>query len=295
MDKVINLSPDSLNTLDSLSKKIITEKLSGGVKGTMIRLTDHDTGEVLGEYQNKIIITGSLFNACSAFNVYPSIKIPDYNTEMKLQNSYNYDRMEPKNPRFVCLFCADDSGCGTAAKDVFVADYTDRIQPVTEFDGTQFDSTHIFPFRYVDKENDLNDDLRKYYFGRKEFTDSQNKDKVAYYFKSFDADPQLHLRYTDGTQINEELFNIKTQQAAECYVETRLRISRQDFRDYFEQVLGWDNARISCISLCFAWVDDTIDEYKWYQQIVPYSKLNFSFEQLIDLTRAIDFQYCVYY
>jgi hypothetical protein len=282
MEKIITLTPDYLNTVDSIDKKIISDKMKGGPKATKIIMKDHDTGEILGEYHNKIVITGSILSAMNAFGINNQVMIPDYNRELSLDNTLDYSNTVPKNTPIVCLFCIGDSGCGTTPKDVFVADYIDRINPVND----------IFPFRYVDKNADLSDDLRKYYFGRK--TDN-SKGKIAYYFKTFDTTPQLHLRYTDGTQINDEIYSIDTDQTAECYVETRLRITRTDFRDYFEQVLGWDKARISTLSLCYAWYDDTIDKYRWYQQIYPYSKLNFSFEWLVDLTKSIDFVYQTYY
>jgi hypothetical protein len=275
MEKVINLTPDYLEAFDTLEKNIILERLHAGPKKTKIILTDHDTGKVLGEYHNKVLITGSVFSAANAFGISCPITIPNYNTEMKLDNSVKAGTT-PNNTPIICLFCVGDSGCGTTQKDVFTTKYTDRIDPDTD----------ILPFRYVDTGKDLNDDMRKYYFGRKTLTD---KNKIAYYFKTFDTTPQMHLRYTDVTQINDQIYNVTTTQTAECYVETRLRINRNDFRDYFEQVRGWDLARISTLSLCYAWYDDTIDNYKWYQEIYPYTKLNFSVEWLVDLTKAIDF------
>lgn len=280
--KVINLTPDYLEHMDSIEKKIIFDKFSGGPKATKIIISDHDSGKILGEYHNKIVITGSIMSAMKAFGIDTPVILPNYNEELGLDNTLNYTEFLPKNTPIVCLFCIGDSGCGTTAKDVFTVNYIDRIAPEND----------IIPFRYQDIDSDINDDLRKYYFGRKTM---QDEGKIAYYFKSFDTTPQLHLRYTDGTQINGEIYNIETTQAAECYVETRLRITRTDFRDYFEQILGWDKARISTLSLCYAWYDDTIDDYRWYQQIYPYSKLNFSVEWLVDLTKAIDFNYQVFY
>ena len=281
MDKIINLTPDFLEAHDQITKTIY-EKIKGGPKRTRILMKDHDTGEILGDFSNKIVITGSIFSAMKSFGIPTPVILPNYNEELGLENTLNYEQVLPKNDPVVCLFCIGDSGCGTTAKDVFTAKYTDRIEPIDD----------IIPFRYVDIGADINEDLRKYYFGRKVLND---ENKIAYYFKSFDTTPQLHLRYTDGTQINDEMYNIDTTQAAECYVETRLRVTRNDFRDYFEQVRGWDNARISTLSLCYAWYDDSIDEYRWYQQIYPYSKLNFSVEWLVDLTKAIDFIYQVFY
>lgn len=281
MEKTILLN-DFAEIKDSIEGRIIKNRLNAGPKGTKIIMTDHDSGKILGEYENKIVITGSQLNACKIFNLEPEVIFPDYNRELELDNTLDYSVVKPKNEPFVCLFCIGDSGCGTESKDVFKASFTDRIEPVDD----------IIPFRYVDPNHDLNKDLRKYYFGRKELP---LENRIAYYFKSFDTHPQLHLRYTDGTQITKDVYNIQTEQAAECYVQMRLRVTRTDFRDYFEQVRGWDKARISTLSLCFAWYDDTIDDYKWYQQIQPYSKLNFSYEYLVDLTKAIDFQYNVYY
>lgn len=282
MNKIIDLTPDFHKVLDSVERKIVTNRLSAGPKSTKITISDHDTGKVLGEYHNKIVLSGSIMSAMKAFGVDTPVILPDYNRELDLDNTLDYSTELPKNNPVVCLFCVGDSGCGSTFKDVYAANYVDRINPFTD----------IIPFRYVDIDNDLNDDLRNFYFGRKTL---EEEGKIAYYFKGFDTTPQLHLRYTDGTQINDEVYNVETTQSAECYVETRLRITRTDLRDYFEQVLGWDNARISTLSLCYAWYDDTIDQYRWYQQIYPYSKLNFSFESLVDLTKAIDFNYQVFY
>lgn len=259
---------------------------------TSIIFKDHDTGEILGERTNKVLITGSLLNACYAFGISSSYEdIPSYNTALGLDHSLD-PSTEPDNDNIVCLFCVDDSGCGPRPTDLYEVSYTDRIEPST-----------IMPFRYVDADKDLSPDLRKYYYGKKTLNDGS--EKIAYYFKNFDTTPQLHLRYTDGTQINmEEIYTVDTSQMAECYIETRLRINRNDFRDYFEEVLGWDKARISSLSLCWAWYRsfvDGVDEsgndlsFKFFQSIRPYTKLNFPLNWLVDLTKAIDIIYRIYY
>jgi hypothetical protein len=266
--------------MDSVDKQIFYERIVGGPKKTRITIKDSDTGEIKGIFENKVLITGAMFNAMNIFNVDAAVELPNYNNDLGLENTLDYSVYDKKNTPFVCLFCVDDSGCGEKQTDVFTCNYTDRISPKT-----------IMPFRYVDSKNDISADLRKYYFGRKVLDNG----KIGYYFKGFDSDPQLHLRYSDGTKITDQMYLVNTEQTAECYVETRLKVSRLDFRDYFEQVLGWDKARISSISLCFAWYDDTIDDYKWYQQIYPYTKLNFAYEPLVDLTKSIDFVYDIFY
>lgn len=291
---VIN-GKDSAYTADqiSLNGKSISERLYAGPQRTKITLVNHDTGEIIGEYENKCLITGSMFNACNAFGVEPPIKIPTYNMDMNLDNSIESE-VDPYNPPIVCLFSVGDDGCGSTPKDVYVVNYKDRIAPapISPSSVSEFESKHIMPFRWVDPEHDLNEDLRKYYFGRKTYP---NLNRIGYYFKAFDTIPQLHLRYADGTQITPSIYSDTTDQMAECYVETRLRINRLDLRDYFEQVLGWDKARISTISLNYAWYDDTIDQYKWYQDIYPYTKLNFVYQYMADANMAIDFIYQIYY
>lgn len=280
-------------SLNPVLQKEISERISAHPKKTRIIFKNHDTGETLGEYENKVLISGSQFNAMAVFGIDEmAVSFPTYNEEMKLDNTV--DKSKKKNNPIVCLFCVSDSGCGSTPKDVYVTHYTDRIKPAPADPSSisEFKSDMIMPFRYVDITNDLNADLRKYYFGRKTF---QKLGKIGYYFKKFDTEPQLNLRYADGTQITDNIYNIDTAQSAECYVDMRMRITRLDFRDYFENVLGWDKARISSLSLCFAWYDDTIDDYVYFQDITPYSLLNYQFQYLTDLSVAIDVLYEIYY
>jgi len=274
------------------SSLTIEDRLKAGPKRTKVTLINHDTGETLGVYENKLTISGSQYNAMRAFGLQVAgVEFPSYNDEMKLDNTTT---AAPKNEKIVCLFCVSDTGCGSTPKDVKVASYTDRINPAPENPANvrEFDSSMIMPFRFVDKNKDLNDDLRKYYFGRKTFN---ILNKIGYYFKTFDTEPQLYVRYADGTPITPEMYNVHSEQTAECFIQTRLRITTLDFRDYFEQVLGWDKARISSLSLCYAWHDDTIDKYRYYQDITPYSILYFSYQWLVDANVAIDVLYDIYY
>ena len=271
----------------------VADRLKAGPKKTRIIMKNHDTGEVLGEFENKVVISGAQLNACAMFGLSPSVLFPTYNQEMALDNSDDPSQSPMNNP-LVCLFGVSDAGCGATKKDVYVTSFTDRIKPppADPTSTDEFDSTMLMPFKYVDQTDDIPDDLKEIYFGKKTFN---HLGKIGYYFKRFDTDPQLHLRYADGTQITEEMYNSESDQSAECYVEMRLRITRTDFRDYFENALGWDLARISQLSLFIAWYDDTIDAFKWYQDILSYTVLNFSYQDLVDSTVAIDFEYQIYY
>lgn len=279
---------DSLNGLGDNGqplKTIIKHKMSGGPTRTKIVITDHNTGEVLGEICNKILVPGSQVTACKQFGLDPVVNFPTYNTDLDLDNSYEEWSEEPKNPPITCLWCAGRDGFGTSPNEVFIVSNTDRIEPVDD----------ILPFRYVNIDDDLDPDLRDVYFGKRT---NATTGKISYFFKKFDSNPQLHVVYTDGTEVTSDMWNIVTTQAVEIYVEMRLAVSRLDFRDYFEEKLGWDNADISTISLVTAWYDEFEEGehvYKFYQDIIPFSKFNFKAEDLRDLTRALDFTYQVFY
>lgn len=287
MEKIISID-DTHSIKDLLySNPGLSKRLNGNGQKTKITITDHDTGRVLGEYTNKILITGSMFSGCKAFGIDTELNLNSYNDEMHFDNDQE-KKVGNYKDSIVQLFCIGDDGCGSTQKDVYICNYTDRIKPLTDLNNIEIGC--IYPFRFQDIDDDIPDQLRDYYFGRKEYTD-----KIAYYFKKFDTIPELHVMYTDGTQVDDNMYISTTDQVAECYIETRLRITRNDFRDFFEKTIGWDNARISSLSLCYAWEYVGEDGKKYYQDIYPYTKLNFPVEWLVNLDKAIDFNYQVYY
>ena len=274
MSNIITLSDKTVIT-DKLATAI-NHRLNGGVKGTLITIKEN--GEIVDRLHNKVVITGSVFNAIKTFGINSPIILPNYNEDMDLENSVDYSTVVPENDKICCLFCVDDSGCGAQPGEVYPVNYIDRISPET-----------IFPFRY--NEEDIDPNLRKIYFGRK----TLENEKIAYYFKAFDTTPNLNIRLSDGTQIvGDTIYTIDTDQIAECYVELRLSITREDIRDYFDTELGWDKARVSSLSLCTAWYT-TNSGYRYYQQIQPFSKLNFSYRLLTDLTSTLEFEYLIYF
>lgn len=263
------------------AKLLIGKDLSGGIKKTRIRIfeVDESTGEetLLTETSNKVVITGSAITGASMFNIGLPFVIPNYNTELELENSVD---TEPENAQLITLFCVGDSGCGATDSDIFVPKYVDRIAPVDD----------IIPFRYVDASEDISESERSIYFGRKPMDDGN----IAYYFKTFDGTPQLFMRYADGTEMDANMYNVQTTQEAECFVKCELMVNRLDCRDYFKKVIGEDHARISTISLCSAWYTEK-DGFKWYQNILPFTKLNFAFERLVDSTKALKFEYSLFF
>lgn len=280
---------DSHSIKDAIgNNKTIAQRIHGGPSKTKIIITDHETGEVLGVLSNKILVPGSQNTACAQFGLEPIIKFPTYNTELDLDHSYEEWTEEPKNKPITCLWCVGRDGSGSSPNEVFTVVNTDRVEPVDD----------IIPFRYLSAGQDLDDDQREIYFGK--FSNGSTG-KMSYFFKAFDTTPQLHINYLDGTEVTSDMWSIETDQPVEIYVEMKLSINRLDFREYFDQVLGWDKADISTISLLTAWYDEFKDnpdvdkKYRYYQDVIPFSKFNFKAEELIDLTRALDFNYQVFY
>ena len=269
---------------DSATK--IIRQMKGGVKKTKIFIVDHETGKLIDTVENKILVPGSQVTACKQFGIEQVVPFPTYNLEMGLDNSYGPYEEQPHNIPITCLWCVGQSGFANTPGEIIAVDTKDRIAP----------SNDILPFRYVSNTDDLDYDQRQTYFGRRTFVNG----KIGYFFKKFDTEPMLHIRYLDGTEVGENMWEVETPQDVEVFVEMRLSVTRLDFRDYFDQVLGWENAYINTVSLCTAWysthvIEDDGTKYRWYQDIIPFRKFNFKNNDLTELNKAVDFIYQIYY
>lgn len=236
------------------------------------------TDEVLLTLHNKVIIAGSQMVAEKVFNLPELVHLPTYNESLDLENSVPHGTGESNIPK-VCLFCCGTQGCGTESSQVYPVKYTKRIAPVGD----------LVPFRYQLKQNDLTDELRGKYFGRKVLPEY-----YAYYFKAFEAEPRMYMRFTDGTVIDENLYDNTNESDAETFVEMSLQITKDDFRDYFRATTSINDAKINSISLLFGWYTES-GGYKWYQDVIPLTQLNIPNEPLIDLTKGIDITYHIYF
>lgn len=268
---------DNLNINDEWYEIMRTSE-STGIKGTEVLFIDNDTGEVLHRDRNKTIIAGAQFTACKQFGLDKIVDLPDYNKELGIPND---SQTVPDNVPIVWGFCCGSAGCGIEASQVYPVKYNSRIKP-----------TDLVPFRYEEIDKDLPYAQRSIYFGRKEI---QEEGRVAYYYKAFDTIPQLHMKYADNTQIGSDLYNYDTDQKALTYVEARLKMTKTDFRDYFFQGEGIENARINQLSLLTGWYKTGTDGFKYYQDVLPMTQLNFTNEWLIDLTKSISIIYRLFY
>lgn len=249
--------------------------LHGMTKGTEIIFKDSDTGAILDILSNKVVISGAQFTACKHFNLDPIVHLPTYNESLNLDNIVSGT---PYNIPKICLFACGNDGCGVDGSQVYPVDYTKRIHP-----------DHLIPFRYQLNTIDLDASMRSKYYGRKVIGD-----RIAYYFKAFESNPTLQMRYVDGTIIDSSLYDSTYQREAETFVECVLKITKEDFRDYFISTTGINTALINNISLLSAWYTEQ-DGYKWYQDIIPITQLNISNEHLVDLTKGIDIVYHIFY
>lgn len=295
-DIILNDNSISKDTL--LSDIPLMERLTRPIR-TEIDIYEDDVYKET--VSNRVVVTGAMLNGLKLFGIESPIKTPTYNDEMNLDNKVETPGPNDNGDKIVCLFCCDDSGCGSDPDDIYVANFIDRIKP--DVDITDIRSDKIFPFRFVDASSDISSELKQYYFGKKTFpSDAANpayKNKIAYYFKRFSTEPQLHVQYADGTQvIGENIYRVSTTQACEVYIETQLVINKDDFKDYFEQVITWPKARVSSVSLVHAWYTNSVEEgvtFRTYQDITPYTKLNFSYRLLQSLTSGLRFIYRIYY
>lgn len=281
---------DSHDMKDHLGN-VINESL-GGIKKTKLKVIDRSTGEVIREGHNKVLVPGSQITACKQFGLEQAVAFPTYNSLLGLDNSHKDWEIQPANDPITCLWAVGRDGFDTSPNEVNIVTNTDRIEPVDD----------IVPFRYVPKNSSLSVEMRDIYFGKRTMGDYE-----GYYFKKFDTQPQLHVRYIDGTEVTNKMYSVNTDQAVEVYVEFRLSVTRMDFREYFNRVLGWDKATISTLSLMTAWYDNItwlehpIEDptkdiyYRYYQDIIPFTKWNFREIDLTDLTSGVDFIYQVYY
>jgi len=236
------------------------------------------TDEVLYTLHNKVIIAGSQFVAQKCFDLPELVHLPTYNEALGLENSQPHGTTPVNTPK-VCLFCCGTQGCGTESSQVYPVKYTKWIKPIGD----------IVPFRYPLKENDLTSEERAKYFGRKVLDE-----RYAYYFKAFESAPVMYMRYVDGTIIDSTLYDSQNETDAETFVEMSLRITKEDFRDYFRATTSINDAKINCISLLTAWYTESAG-YVWYQDIIPLTQLNIPNEPLIDLTKGIDITYHIYF
>ena len=257
------------------------------LKATEVVISNPETGEVIFRGMNKVIVSGSEWTARLHFDL-PGVMItPTYNQVMNLEKSV-YTGPERQEQVKTFLFAVGTDGCGNLPSQVYEVDTTKWIQP-----------NALVPFRFCDPTEDLTEVERGKYFGRKIMNhevDGEEVQKVAYFFKKFEYDPVLHMKYADSSDITNDVWNDPRLTEAECYVELKLKVNKDDCRDWFYCGSGINDSRLNTVSLLFCY--PTIDEetgYTYYQDIRPLTKYNFPNESLIDPSKGLDITYHLFY
>ena len=251
--------------------------------GGIVTARNHETGKFLfRRLHNKVMVAGSAFTVAKVFGITPPVSTLTYNNYLGLDNTVNEAYIGSNGVREnekICLFCVGTSGCGSEASMVYDVDVSKWI-----------DRDSIIPFRYQNANNDLQDELRTKYFGRK-----QSNGMISYYFKAFDSQEiKFYQQYTDGTPIESNLYDIEKKDEIESYVELKMSITKEDCRDWFISTVGIKQAKVNCLSLITAypkWIDGVL----YYQDCRCFSRINFPNESLYDISKGIDFTYQLYY
>lgn len=262
-------------TLIDRSSQYDNGRITATHKDTDISIYNSETHNLIFRGRNKIILPGAGFTARSHFDISSKEITPSYNTALGLENSVVET---PSSLEKVYLFCVGTDGCGSENSQVYAENYAKWIN-----------EDAIVPFRYPLVANDISTALKDTYFGRK-IVDKY----VAYYFKKFESKPEFTQQFIDGTPIDSDIYTNDSTVEVESFVEIKLKITKDECREFFIASTGINSARVNAISLCTAW-PKTINGLTCYQDIRPLTRLNIPNEALIDLTKGIDIVYHIYY
>ena len=246
----------------------------------VVNIIDETTNEIIFQARNKVILPGAAFTARKHFNLGVQEVTPSYNEVLELDGTVT-ETAPSEEAEKVLLFSVGVDGGGREPSQVYPVNY-----------GKWTAIKDLVPFRYVPLTEDLGDELRDSYFGRKTY---DAKNRIAYYFKAFDIEPTFHQQYIDGTPIDRNIYESEKTEEIETYVELVLKITKEDCREFFRATSSPNDARINSIQLLTAWAKTGEDGKTYYQDIRPLTKLHFPLESLIDITKSIKIIYHLYY
>ena len=268
---------------------------------TVVKLFYEEDGELKLQWtkHNMMTLAGGGFLARTLFNfdgAYTELT-PTYNNALVLEDREDTESGQT-SPIKVFGFCCGTDGCGLINSQVRAPKYASWINPDwnSEF-GKVWGG--IVPFQYRRSDDDLTAEQRDIYFGRKVLSDH-----FAYYFKTFDSDPILSQRYTNGDPIDSNVYTEDRGMDVETCVSMQMSVTKDDFRDFFYYGAGTNaagepltinDARINSISLLMGWERVNSEGYKAYYSVRPLTLLYFSNESLIDLRKTIVIQYQLYF
>lgn len=244
--------------------------------------------EVVFETTNMVPLIGVQYAMEMIFGIKGDLKIPRPvisgsqlgSTDISGGASISGDKDMPyPYGQMVCLF-----GIGTGE-----GQNGNIVAPEVYYNETNV--TNMIPFRYVASNNDiLTADEKLMYFGKSSAGDAAY---TGYYLKRFDHDPIIYHKKTDGSDVEESIFDSGTKTPGgtiESFTECNLTITQADVREYFNARGNTEVPRISSLGLYSAVFDTTAKEYA---NIQLFSKLNIPTE-VLTLTKDMNIIYRVY-
>lgn len=248
-----------------------------------VEIYDKKSKKLLLKGFNKIMLSASEFMALRMFKYLDAqdYVTPTYNSKLSLdQTVSNNEHKDLTSEYTICLFAMGTSGCARGSQIKYEVSNKGWIKP-----------DDLVPFQYLDTNSDLDLSNRRVYFGRKTIS---NKNKIAYYFKEFDSDPVYLRQYDDGTNWTSQIYQDASTMRANVKVGITFSIEEEDGRDYFDSTTGINDARFNTIELLAAW-PKVVDGITYYQDIRPFTRLNFSNKYLNSAGDSYEFRYFLYF
>ncbi|MBQ8130860.1 MAG: hypothetical protein IJ193_00035 [Bacilli bacterium] len=295
--KFLNLE-DTLNTRDNADIKSTITGESRLVKAkhyrphTEIKLfVDEGDGKYKLKWNRSNMMTlGVAGTLCRFLFDLPTAQevTPNYNNMLLLDNTITTTSGQT-SPTKVFGFCVGNDHGGEIPSDVYKPFYHDIIHPNPDQYGRS-----IIPFRYCPLDDDITDDKRAIYLGRKTLSEY-----YAYYFKAFDSNPIFSQHYTNGDPIDSNVYDIQNDMEVETTVSINMSITKDDCREYFYyggSAGGYtiNDAKINCISLVMGWPYE-VDGFRYMQDIRPITLLTMPLESLIDLRKSLIIAYTLFF
>lgn len=279
-DNIENIH-DTKKFIKSVSKKP-QYKLHGEVS------IYNQLGECILEKNNIILIGGRRFTLEKLFNIQTTA-----DRKKTLNSIFNVNITEPTNPNGLRPLegkCVSLFGCGRGGSSLT---FNDVNKPATK----EFNLYDMIPIRYVAKDNDLDAETKAKYYLRVE-----EDEHIAYYLKKFETDPKLVMKIGESDYYPSDSDNLPTdwnemieREDVDVYVELQMKITADDYREYYKETEGLEMARINELGLFLGYrPNTTAGVYQDYLAIEDFSKLTFNNEPLDDETKELYIVYRIF-
>lgn len=242
------------------------------------------TGEPIWEpLHNKTVIAGAALTLQKIFN----LDLRCLNNTPTYDETLEFDSAGSTDTPHIIGFCVGCGGAGLEVSDVFEVPYASWITP-----------DNLVPFRYPLVSDTQDDGVdTTVYKGKAIKTLDNGQTRCAYYFKKFSNTPELIQNYvsiigTSNNTINSDSVYDNTAQSdrAQSYVELKLKITKDDCREFYITHSGLEQAKINQISLVYGCIDANNE----FCNVRPFSICNFPTQILSDREMTVSIAYTLY-